>query len=66
MATSIDPNVLQFALDACPTSTSPARVRELAGLLQDAINDFINEELEHDEERRSLKGYDPQDIAKKF
>ena len=63
---TIDPNVRLFAADVLPAGTSPERVLSLARDIQRDINTWYDEEREHEEELRSLKGFDPTEIAEKF
>lgn len=62
----IHPNVHLFAVECCPAGTSKEEILSLARELQRAINGWCEEKRERDEEVRSLKGYDAQDIAEKF
>jgi len=61
---SIDPNVHLFAMEACPADTSADRVLELARRLQREINAFAEQELEHDEELRALRGLTDEEKAR--
>ena len=55
-----------FARDSVPKGTSTMRILSLAREIQRTINGWYDEEREHEDELRSLKGFDPTEIAEKF